>query len=77
VKLDLSKQSVVSAHTINLGHTFDWKKVKILDTEPFYYKRIISKMLHIKEQINGINDTELLDGSYFPIKELTNIRFNT
>jgi len=80
-KSDPSKQSVVSAHTINLGHTFDWKKVRILDTEPFYYKRIISEMLHIKEQTNGINcnnDTELLDGSYFPIlKELTNIGFNT
>jgi len=75
--LNISKQLVVSAHTINLGHSFDWKKIKILDTKLFYYKRIISEMLHIKE-INGINcnkDTELLDGSYFSIlKELTNTR---
>jgi len=46
MKLDPSKQSVVSAHTINLGHTFDWNKVKILDTESFYYKRIISDATH-------------------------------
>jgi len=45
------------------SHTFDWKNTQILDTEPNYFKRLISEMLHIKEQPNGINtqtDTEFL-----------------
>jgi len=78
VKLDFFKQSVVSEHTKNLGHSFDWEKVKILDTEHFY-KRLISEMIHIKEQKNGIHcnkGTELLDGSYSIIlQELTMTRF--
>jgi len=52
------------------SHSFDWDNIQILDTEPNYYKRSISEMLHIKEQANGINaqtDTELLDESYFDV----------
>jgi len=75
VRLDPSKHSVVSEHIKNLNHTFDWEKVEILDTEPHFHKRIISEMIHIKEQKNGVNckkDTEMLDGSYFNIlHELT------
>jgi len=48
------------------SHSFDWDNIQILDTEPNYYKRSISEMLHIKEQANGINaqtDIELLTNS--------------
>jgi len=41
-----------------------------LDSEPNFYKRSISEMLHIKEQKNGINaqnDTDLLDNAYMDI----------
>lgn len=68
VRLDSSRHSVVSEHTLKMQHLFDWDNVKILDTETNYHKRIISEMIHIKEQKQGINlntDTELLDESYF------------
>jgi len=38
-----------------------------MDSESNYNKRLVSEMLHIKEQRNGINlqkDTELLDESF-------------
>jgi len=53
---------------VNHKHTFDWNNVRIMDSESNYNKRLVSKMLHIKEQRNGINlqkDTELLDESHF------------
>jgi len=53
----------------------DWENVKILDFEPKYRKRLISEMIHIKEQKNGFNlnrDTKLLDESYFNIHRLAN-----
>jgi len=53
---------------LNCNHSFDWNNVKIVDSEPNYNKRLISEMLHIGEQSNGINsqkDTEFLDDSYY------------
>jgi len=53
---------------VNHKHTFDWNNVRIMDSESNYNKRLVSEMLHIKEQRNGINlqkDTELLDESHF------------
>jgi len=43
---------------LNHSHSFDWTNVKILDTEDNYYKRLVSEMLHIKEQSNGLNNTK-------------------
>jgi len=58
------------------NHSFDWENTKIMDFESRYFKRIISEMIHIKEQKVSLNlnsDTELLDESYFDILyELTN-----
>jgi len=75
LKLDQSKHSVISEHIIKYNHSFDWDNTKIMDHESIYYKRIISEMIHIKEQKYSLNlnsDTELLDESYFDIlKELT------
>jgi len=65
-----SKISVITQHMIDHSHSFDWNNIQILDTEPNYYKRSISEMLHIKEQANDINaqtDTGLLDESYFDV----------
>jgi len=69
-KLDESKHSVISEHILSCNYSFDWNQVKILDTEPNYNKRLISEMLHIKEQFNSINsqkDTEFLNDAYFSL----------
>jgi len=54
---DSNRQSVVSEHICNFGHSFDWNDVEILDVEHNFQKRSISekKKIHIKEQRNGIN----------------------
>jgi hypothetical protein len=73
IKLDPSKYSVVTEHSLEHNHTFDWNGVRVLDSEVNYRKRLISEMLHIKQQKNGINlmkDTELLDSTYFDILRL-------
>ncbi|KYM95378.1 hypothetical protein ALC62_13978 [Cyphomyrmex costatus] len=49
------------------GHNFNWDEVDILDIEPSYSKRLISEMIHIKKQKNGINkqnDTDSLPEIY-------------
>jgi len=55
IKLDSTKHSVISEHIFKYNHMFDWNNVKILDTESNYNKRLVSEMLHIKEQKRGIN----------------------
>jgi len=70
IRLDPSKHSVISEHITNFNHNFDWENVKILDHEHNYHKRMISEMIHIKEQNKGLNymsDTDLLDNCYFDI----------
>lgn len=74
---DINKRSgspsVVSSHRINLDHDFDWNNVEILDRESSYSKRLISEMIHIKKQPNGLNkqqDTESFPDSYIPILNL-------
>ena len=60
-------KSVITEHKINFQHDFDWDNIEILDHEPFYHKRLVSEMLHIKRQKNSINlqtDTEGLHQSY-------------
>ena len=70
IKLDTPKLSVISEHRLQENHTFDWENVEILDFEPNNNKRLISEMIHINEQQNGINlktDTDLLDDCYISI----------
>jgi len=67
IRLDPSKHSVVSQHILQANHSFDWDNTNILDIEHRYYKRLISEMIHIKEQTNGINlctDSEFLSEAY-------------
>jgi len=68
IKFDESKHSVITKHMLDNDHIFDWKNVKILDYESNYFKRLISEMIYIKSQDNGLNsvdDIECLDSSYF------------
>jgi len=61
---------VILKHIINYNHFFDWDNTKIMDRESNFYKRTVSKMIHIKEQNIGLNlnsDTELLNDFYFDI----------
>jgi len=41
--------SVISCHKHDHDHTIDWKNVNILDSEQFYYKRMVFEMIHIKQ----------------------------
>jgi len=48
----------ISTHfviTEQFNHDFDWEGVEILDVERNFNKRLISKMINIKYQENGIN----------------------
>jgi len=68
IKVDESKHSVITKHILEFNYTFDWQNVKIMDFETNYYKRLISEMLYIKTQDNGLNsveDIDCLDSSYF------------
>ena len=53
-KLDTDKHIVVTEHR-KLGHRFDWKGVKVLDTEQHYHKRIFSESFQIKCQNKDVN----------------------
>jgi len=68
-----AKPSVITEHILQHSHSFNWENVKILDTEANFYKRMVSEMLHIKEQTNGLNaqtDTELLDNAYSDVLDM-------
>jgi len=55
--------SVISEHRLQSEHDFDWSNTKILDNERYIGKRLMSEMLNIKMQENGLNlksDTEFL-----------------
>ncbi|XP_011640680.1 uncharacterized protein LOC105429419 [Pogonomyrmex barbatus] len=49
---------VVSIHRMNFKHEFNWNNIKILDKEPSCshqpHKRIVSEVIHIKKQPQGI-----------------------
>jgi len=61
-KVDSSRHSVTE-NSLFCNHSFYCKNIKILFSKS-NYKKLISEILHIKEQVNGINlkkDTESLD----------------
>jgi len=64
------KHSVISEHRLQKNHDFNWDKPEVLDSEKIYYRKLISEMINIKIQNNGLNlqsDTELLDQTYVEI----------
>jgi len=70
IKKKTGNLSVISEHRLEKNHDFDWENPVVLDTEKFYYRRLISEMINIKIQNNTLNlqsDTELLDQSYVEI----------
>ena len=70
IKLDPARHSVISEHILEFDHSFKWNNVKILDNEHNFYKRLTSKIIHIKEQKNGINsqkDSESFNSVYTEI----------
>ena len=65
-----SGHSVITEHRRQHDHDFQWDEVEILDEEPCYRKRLVSEMLNIRKQKNGLNlqtDTESLHKAYIPI----------
>jgi len=62
-----TQSSVITDHRLQSNHEFDWDDVEVLDEKKNYKKRLISEMIHIKKQPNGLNfqnDTDLLDSIY-------------
>ena len=49
INISSKSPSVISNHHIEENHNFKWNKVDILDVEPSYNKRLISKIVHIKK----------------------------
>jgi len=41
---------IFAQHIYKFNHEFDWDNTQILDFETNYNKRLISEMIHIKEQ---------------------------
>ena len=70
IKKEQENMSVVSTHRISNNHDFQWENVEILDIEQNYHRRLISEMIHIKGQKEGINkqsDVQLLPECYHTI----------
>jgi len=70
IRRNTNTQSVITNHRVGFDHFFNWDEVQILDREPFLNKRLISEMLFIKRQKNGLNlqtDTERLPEIYLNI----------
>jgi len=67
IRRNTTQFSVITDHKQKSKHEFDWDNVKILDVESNCNKRLISEMIHIKKQKDGLNaqtDTALLDPIY-------------
>jgi len=67
LRRNLAQNSVITEHRLKFKHDFNWDKVKVLDKEMNYNKRLISEMIFIKRQTRGLNaqtDTALLDAIY-------------
>jgi len=65
INKNITTQSITE-HKLQFNH-FDWEDVKILDSERFLGKHLVSEMMFIKKQKNGISlqsDTEHFDDAY-------------
>ena len=70
IKKNTGSPTVITDHRINFDHNFKWNDVRILDCESSYNKRLVSEMIHIKRQKQGLNrqnDTESLPDTYLQI----------
>ncbi|KAM0724705.1 hypothetical protein ACS0PU_009089 [Formica fusca] len=77
IRRNSTVSSVITDHRLEFDHDFDWDHVRILDSEKYLNKRLISEMLFIRRQINGLNlqtDTEGLHQTYITaLDKLPNI----
>ncbi|KYN39275.1 hypothetical protein ALC56_06352 [Trachymyrmex septentrionalis] len=72
LKKPANSHSVISNHRFDTDHVMDWDNAKILDSERSHYKRLVSEMIYIKMQKNGLNkqsDTERFPDLYLPLLE--------
>ncbi|XP_077278940.1 uncharacterized protein LOC143906618 [Temnothorax americanus] len=72
IRRNTTSRSVITEHRLESGHDFEWNAVEILDSEPYINKRLISEMICIKRQKNGLNmqtDTEDLPENYLDVIE--------
>ncbi|KYM96667.1 hypothetical protein ALC62_12663, partial [Cyphomyrmex costatus] len=70
IRWNTSTRSVITEPRLHEDHEFDWENVRILDDEPHYRKRLISEMISIRRQVQGLNlqtDMEGFPKVYFPI----------
>ena len=70
IKKNTGSPTVITDHRINFDHNFRWNEVKILDCESSFNKRLVSEMIHIERQKQGLNkknDTESLSETYLQI----------
>ena len=70
IRHNTSVRSVVTEHRRQLDHEFKWDEVVILNEESCYRRRLVSEMLNIRKQKNGLNlqtDTDGLHKTYIPI----------
>ena len=71
---DLKNQLVLTQSSqirFDTDHAIDWANAKILDSERSH-KRLVSEMIYIKMQKNGLNkqsDTERFPDLYLPLLE--------
>jgi len=69
INRNMVQHSVISEYRIEFSHEFNWGETLILDQESRinYNKRLISEMLHIHKQKQGLNlqtDMDNLDLLY-------------
>jgi len=72
--------SVVSLYQANYKHNLNWDNIQILDSEPFFQKRLISEMIFIKKRTMSLNkqdDTDRLPDIYFPALNINCLRLTT
>ena len=65
-----TSHSVITEHRIKCNHEFDWESVKILDSERYLGRRLVSEMLHIQMQNNSLNlqsDIECFHHAYLSL----------
>jgi len=67
IQKNTSIYSVITEHRLHFNHDFNWENVENLDVKRNFNNRLISEMINIKCQKNGINlqiDTEALNHAY-------------
>jgi len=59
IRRNYTQSSIITDHRLQSNrlnlNEFDWDDVEVLDEEKNYKKRLISEMIHIKKQPNGLN----------------------